>query len=379
MINLEQQIIKQITKAQNILIVFPEGEGDALASALALFIFLKNLNKTVDVAANTNSSLGDPLQFLPSYHDIKRDLNNLRQFIVSINIHQAKIKQIKYTLNQETLNFIISPKQGWFKSEDVSSRAGQFKYDLIITIGANDLESLGEIYDSAVEFFYKTPLINLDRQSTNEDFGQINLVDLNAVANAEILFYFLKNYRQDLIDEDVATCLLAGIIIQTKNFKTSNLTPRILLTASKLISLGARREEIVKNLYRSRSLSSLKLWGKLLNNLNSLKNNKIIWSILKAQDIKQSGGNSNDLEDVIEELIANVPQTKVIIVFYEDRKDRTKIIAYTLKNINALDLFKKYSPNGNHKIVRFSLKQNLTEVTDKIISELKERLDKLER
>lgn len=378
MLNLEQQITKQLEKSQNILIIFPaDDSGDATASALALFLFLKKIKKKPEIACSPKTVAQTSLAFLPAYQEIQDNLNNLRRFIVSLNIQGTTINQIKYTIENNQLNFIISPASGWFKPEDVTARAGEFKYDLIVTIGTADLESLGLLYDSNIEFFYKTTIINIDHQSQNEDFGQINLIDLNAVASSEILFYLLRSYRSDLIDEDIATCLLAGIIQQTRNFKTANLTPRTLLTTSQLITLGARREEIVDHLYRSRNIASLKLWGKVLNNLKSEINNELIWSGLKLTDFQETGTSAADLIDVIDELIASVPSAKAIAIFYEEASDKTRLIVYTLKNINALDLLRDYQPRGTIKTAQAILEGNLEKNTKKIIGELQNKLDKL--
>ena len=378
MLNLEQQIARQIEKSQNILIVLPgDHDGDTVASALALFLFLKNLNKTTEICSSRRVKTAESLSFLPAYSDVHTSLNNLRRFIVSINIHEAKVSQIKYTIDGGQLNFIISPDTGWFKPEDVNARAGDFRYDLIITVGASDLESLEKIYDDNVEFFYKTNIINFDHHSTNEDFGQINFIDLNAVATAEILFNFMKNYKPELINEDVATCLLTGIIQQTKNFKTANLTPRTLLTASELITLGARREEIVKNLYRNRNISSLKLWGKILNNLQTVKNGELLWSGISAADFKETGAADSDLTDIVDELIASVPSAKIIALLYEETNQQTKVIIYSLKNINALELIQEYSPHGTVKMAQVSINQGLAATEKELIDNLQTKLDKL--
>ncbi|MFA6995521.1 MAG: DHH family phosphoesterase [Patescibacteria group bacterium] len=375
MLNLEQQIVNQLEKSKNILIVFPiDGSGDALASALALFLFLKKTGKEVEIAKSETIETRQSLSFLPAYSEIKDDLSNLRRFIVSVNIHESKINQIKYTIDQDRLNFIISPASGWFKPEDVTTRAGEFKYDLIVTLGTADLESLGELYDTNVEFFYKTTIINIDHQASNEGFGQINLIDLNAVANSEILFYLLKNHKPELITEDIATCLLTGIIQQTKNFKTANLTPRTLLITSQLITLGARREEIVNHLYRSRDISSLKLWGKVLNNLETTENNELLWSKLNNSDFQETGTNNNDLTEVIDELIASVPNAKIIAIFCKEETDKTKIIIFTLKNINALELMKEYAPSGTIRLAQALVNRSLKKTMEEIIPKLQKSL-----
>lgn len=378
MLDLEQQIFRQLEKSKNVLIVFPaDRDNDAIASALALFLFLKKIGVETEIAGFKNDDRSESLFFLPSYQEIKKQLDNLRRFIVSLDISQAKVNQIKYSVDADQLNFIISPKTGWFKPEDVSTRTGEFKYDLIFTVGVSDLEALGQLYDDNVEFFYKTTIINIDHQAANEEFGQINFVDLNAITTAEIIFYLLKNYKPEMISEDIATCLLAGIIQRTKNFKTANLTPRVLLTTSELITLGARREEIITHLYRSRDMSSLKLWGKILNNLQTEKNNELLWSKLDSRDFKETGATIDSLNDIIDELIATVPSAKIILIFCEEAPDKTTLLAYSLKNINVLEFIKEYGALGGIKAAQATLNMGIKIATSQIIPKLQNKLEKL--
>ncbi len=381
MLNLEQQIFKQIERSKRPLIVLPaDRSGGSLAAALAFYLFLEKINIKADIAASQEESISLSRQwsFLPGYKNIISDLKNLRQFIISLDIKKSKVKQIKYTLAEDKLNFIISPERGWFESKDVQSFPGGFKYDLIIALDALDLEALGEIYDNNVEFFYKTTLINIDRHPGNEEFGQINFIDLNVVATTEILYYLFKNYKDKLIDEDIATCLLAGIISDTKNFKVSNLTPRTLLATSQLIDLGGRREEIVNHLYRSRSFRALKLWGKLLNNLKSEEGNKLVWSKLNPDDFINTGASEKELIEIIDELVLNLNKSFLLAIIYQlNNEEAPKLILQTIKNINALKIGIPWLARGNSKRAIADLKnQSLKEASREIIDKLTEQLAK---
>ncbi len=377
MLNQEQQIFDQIEKANNILITFKKvWSGDAVASALGLYLFLRKLNKNVEIASNQfeNNSL---LNFLPSYSIIQSALNNLRKFIVSLDITNAKVGQIKYKLEENTLNFIISPKEGFFTHEDIKSRSGDFKYDLIITLDTPDLESLGSIYDNDTEFFYRVPIINIDHHSGNENFGQINCVELTAISTSEILFNLFADHYQDKIDEDIATCLLAGIISKTRSFKTQNITPQALSASSCLISLGARREEIVNALYRSRSINVLKLWGRVLARLTSSLDNSLVWSVLTKSDFEKTSTEEKDLHEVIDELIINIPRAKVIVLIYEmETEGNVKALVYSVKNINSADIVKTWNPTGDKNLSKIILHKSLKEAETDITGHIEKELGK---
>ena len=102
-----------------------------------------------------------------------------------------------------------------------------------------------------MDFFYQTPIINIDHQTHNENYGQINLIELKALAVVEIIFSLINKWDKNLIDEDTATCLLTGLYDKTWGFKSSQTTPQTLNTADQLINLGARQNKIVYNLYQA--------------------------------------------------------------------------------------------------------------------------------
>jgi phosphoesterase RecJ-like protein len=387
MLNQEEQFFKEINKAKSVLITFSvDFNGDAISSSLALYWLLKKMGKQVNIVADPSLSDNSEqissekiFNFLPGFSAIKNTLDNVRKFIVSLDISNTQVDQIKYTLEKNKLNFIVSPKKGFFSDKDISTHTSGFKYDLIITVDAMDLESLGKTYDNNVEFFYKTPIINLDHHASNEEFGQINIINLNAISSSEIIFNIFKGQSVDLIDEDIATCLLAGIIYKSKSFKSPNLTPKTLLSTSQLINLGARREEIINNLYRSRSLASLKLWGRVLNNLKAINEQEIIYSFVKTQDFKDTAASSKHLLSVVEELIASIPKAKIIIIFYPQNNNTniTNFFIYSVKNLNSLELAKEYQAQGSQKIAQGSVNKKLEEATNEVLNIVKTKLAKM--
>jgi nanoRNase/pAp phosphatase (c-di-AMP/oligoRNAs hydrolase) len=364
--------------SQSPLLVFPaDWNGDAVASTLALFLFLKKLGKNPEIAAEATPR-SRPWSFLPNFNEIKESITGLRQFIISVDTSHVAIEKIKYNLGEKKLDFIISPKTGWFGPQDITTSGSAFKYDLIVAIGAADKESLGHIYENNVEFFYQTNLINIDCQADNEEFGQINLININAAANAETLTDLFQETHSELFDEDIATCLLTGIISGTKNFRTLNLTPHTLQLTSKLIALGGRREEITDHLYRSRDFKTLKLWGKVLANLKSAAAGSLVWSTIKRNDFVEAGASEDNLLDIIDELIINIPEAKLITLLFEDPQSQKNFAwLYSIKNINSLEMLEGYQPQGNAKVARATLTGDFNSASQKYRETLETKLKNL--
>ncbi len=263
----EQQIYNYINEAKKILICFKRDfEIDSLTSALALGGCLRKLDKQVTIVCSDFLAF-ERLAFLPTINEVKGELPNLKKFIISIDVSQAPVKELSYEVQDGKLKIFITPKEGLLTAEQTKFEKSDFGFDLIFTVDTPDLESLGKIYEKNTEFFYEVPVINIDHQPENEHFGQINYVNLTATSTAEIIYREIESFGKDIIDEDLATLLLAGLISKTKNFRSLQITPQTLIATSSLILAGARREEIVNNLYRTKSVNDLKLWGRVLARL----------------------------------------------------------------------------------------------------------------
>jgi nanoRNase/pAp phosphatase (c-di-AMP/oligoRNAs hydrolase) len=370
-----EQVFEQINKANKTLILANHDSGDSLAASLALFLFLQATEKTADLICG-DCNTQHRFNFLPAWDQIKSQMEARDKFVISLDTRQIKTDQVKYKVEKDHLNFIITAKEGKFSAADVSFSNGP-EYDLIITIGYADLDSLGEIYEDHADFFYKTAIINIDHDPANESFGQINTIDLNATSNCEIMFTLLRTQNQKLINEDVATCLLTGMISKTKSFKTNNVTPQTLTTASELITMGADRTKIVDRLYRSRRLGVLNLWGKVLTGLNGALDNKLIWAKLAQADFTETKTDPEDLADVIDELIINIPQAKLIALSCQTADNLTLVILYAPKTLNCLEIAKEFNPQGTKSMVKITLAEPLDQATDKIISTLKNQMKQL--
>ena len=104
MLNQQQQINEQIKKAENILITFNKiWNGDAIASALAMYLFLKKIGKKVAVAAERFEP-GKNYAFLPAFGDIRHDIDSLSQFVITLDLANAKVDKVKYQTEDAALS-----------------------------------------------------------------------------------------------------------------------------------------------------------------------------------------------------------------------------------------------------------------------------------
>lgn len=363
-----------VQKSSQILILFPKdkkGESAPVA-ALALMQFLRK-NKIQAEIACQDFSRGEKLAFLPDIAQIQPNIKIQKKFVVSIDISKSEVEEFSYNINDTKLNIFITPKNGTLFDKDISTRNSEYRYDLIITLATPDLEMLGKIYNENAEFFYNTPIINIDNSVENEQYGQINIVDFTAASLCEIIYAIMTKTQPNAIDREIATSLLTGIIIKTRGFRSNHITPKTLETVSLLISAGAQREKIIHNLYQTKSIETLRLWGKALANLKHEKDIGLVWTSLAGADLGTH--NDEELHEVNDELINTSPDAKIVCLLYQTPQNQFKCLMGSAAGLNAANLTKAFKSTGTTNTVEFSLPvSTVNEASQLIIDELKKNL-----
>lgn len=379
-LNQTEQISKLLEDKKHILITFgSHAGGDAIASALAWHLFLANLGKRSDIVSH-GFVLPKQYEFLKGSDSIASALSQVKTFILTLDVKETGVQELSYDLVGEKLRIFVTPKQGILNKQHVKTAESNFKYDAIITVGTQDLASLGPVHTSHPELFEKTPVLNIDSETSNEHFGHINTVDVTATSTAEVLFDLLKKMKPEHIDADVATALLTGMIAKTRSFKGENVRPHTLSVAGKLINLGADRDYIVENLYRTRTIAALRLWGEALSHLHVDKDLGLVTTAITRDDFVRSGAHKHDLVDIVDELISNSPEAKIILLLHEDIDDTGKIhvTLSATKGYDAMELLKGLNAHGNidlaSTVLRDKTLKQAEEWTKKHITERINRL-----
>ncbi len=375
-----QQTQSLIDKAKNILIVFPEKHsGDALSAALSLSFYLKKINKPHMVCAS-NFKAQSELVFLPGIEEVESDLRGARHFVLSLDLNNKKLEEFSYDIEADKLKLYLLPDKGTFRQTDINLEEEEYRFDLVICLDAPDLESLGQIYTNAPDLFFKVPLINIDHKTSNENYGHLNLVDVTKASVAEVVFEYLYKINPQIFDSDLATILLSGIISKTESFKKPNLKPITLQIAAKLMALGAEREKIVTSFYRTKTLSKLKLWGRVLARLQYDKAFSLAWSAVPHTDFIKANAEDEGMDGVIEEVISNSPEAKVNVVIYESKKEKIKALIYAKEGIDVRYLVNNFEYSGSLNQVKIVFEEkSLAEAESVLIKEIKNKLESLRK
>ncbi|MBI2051038.1 MAG: hypothetical protein HYT31_04540 [Parcubacteria group bacterium] len=323
-----QQIARSLRTKKHLLITTRANpSGDCLASALAFCLLARRLGKKAAIAIDTTRfQLPQRFGFLPEYESIRHELGRESDITLEFDLNHDIIRGLTYDAHAGKLLLRIFPKEPGLVIGPVKQRQANYPYDAIVVLDSCDLESLGKVYDEHTEFFYHTDIINIDHQPENEHFGQINLVEMNAVATSEILFTLAQHLGPEFVDGPLATCLLAGIIHESRSFQAPNITPRTLAVASELVSLGADRAEIMRRLHYNKPVATLQLWGRMLESLELDADARLTWVAVSAEDFERTKTSEQDLLDVLDEVLQHAPLSRAIAIVYPAEGDFRAVV-----------------------------------------------------
>lgn len=367
-----EQFLHAVKRSERPLLVLRElAHVDDFAAAFALATTLKKLGKAADIVCAGGRS-PESLQFLKTTQPIKGDLTNLRALTLHVDVTKAKVEELSYNVVGDELRIHVTPKNGFWTQDDVKIATSAYRYDLIVVMGAADLKSLGTIFTHYADFLYHTPLINIDHGANNEHFGQTNLVDAGATSVCEVIHDLVKNLDDKLFDVEIATTLLTGMVAKTKSFRTPNVAPKTLAAASSLMTMGARRDEVVEHLFRTRSVETLRLWGRALARLKADEKAGLVWTLLTRQDFANAGANEDALSDIVSELVTTAPEARVVAIFYEHVGGYVAVHLFAERPHDALLLGAPFKASGTRERARLvPTERDIVEAERAVISHLK--------
>ncbi len=243
----KQQASEAIRQAESILIVTGQRPNvDQVSSVVALSLILRKFGKKV--TAVVSDSMPTSVSFMTGGL-VERNLTGLRDFIMRLDLSRAEVDKLKYTVENGKLNVHITPFKGGFSAQDVSFTHGDYHYDLVIVMGVASRSKLDRVFEQNSGILQSTPILNLDFHRINESYGAINLVDTNAATLSEMLISLAESLQAGLLDEQIATAMLTGIIAATDRFSAPHTTAKSMTVAAQLMAAGAKQQQIIKSLY----------------------------------------------------------------------------------------------------------------------------------
>ncbi len=310
---------KAIQDHQRILVIpHANVDPDGISSALACYELFKGLGKEVTVICPDTPP--ETLRFLPGFDRLKGEIAESQNFVITVNHGEnVEIDKLRYTVEDQKVNIIIVPKRGKITGKQITFSEGESHYDLIVCVDTADTALFGRLYTDHVDLFSDVPILNIDHHISNTKYGQLHLIDPTCASATEVLYQWFQQVPEwrTKITPDMATLLLAGLITDTRSFQNPNTTPRSLEVAAELLEKGARQQEIIQHIYKTKPLSTLKIWGRALNRIQMDATSGIVWSAISREDLQEMDATSKETHGILDELISTIPSADLHVLFTE--------------------------------------------------------------
>lgn len=250
----KKQIIDKIKDSNNVLVALNNNPTvDELSAALGLTLAINKIDK--HATAVFSGDIPAAIEFLEPEKTFENTVLSLQDFIIALD--KEKADHLRYKVEGDMVKIFITPYRTTIDEHDLEFSQGDYNVDFVLAIGVQDkdsldkaLESHGQILDDAT-----VASVGLEQPSS---LGSINWNDKNASSYCEIVAGLVKDLKADngVLDEQIATALLTGIVAATDRFSNAKTSSRVMTTAADLMSAGANQQLIAVQLQKADEISS---------------------------------------------------------------------------------------------------------------------------
>lgn len=306
---------QEIISAKSILLVSHlRPDGDTLGSVLALYLALKQLGKDVNIY-NPTKKMPRRFEFLPNINIISDEFPVLRFDVAVVcdcgSLDRAKLQKRDFTL------------------------------------------------------------INIDHHETNDNFGDINIVNKNAPSATSVVYEMLVKNGVSLTKE-IATCIYVGFIEDTGFFSYGNIDEKSLQMVLALVKSGVDLSDVALKLKQHLPLAQMRLRQHIYDVFYLVQKAKIGVAIISQEDLRRIGCELEDTKNIIN-IVRELATVEVAIMVVQKEFGGCKISLRSKKGIDVSVVAKSFGGGGHKQASGFEVDKFEPK---KIVKEIIERLNR---
>ena len=310
-------ILEEINKANSIVILTHENpDGDAIGTGLALYNALKDYGKDPDIIIPEYPKI---FQFLPGAEDIK-------------------------------------------KESDVD------RYDLAISVDCATMKRLSGFSDY---FENAKSKIVIDHHGTNTMYGDINFVNPDAPACAQIMLGIFAHLNIE-VSKEIGTCILTGIITDTGGFKYPGVTAETFEFVAWLLNKGVNVSEIYKKVLQIKTRANFELTRIASDRIEFFENGKIAYTYITQEDEEKVNAESGDHEGIVE--IGREVEGVEVSIFVRQTDEGCKVSMRSNDHVNVSDVCLVFGGGGHPRAAGAKIQGTVEQVKEKLLYQVKRQL-----
>ncbi len=241
----KQQVIEQIKNSNHVLVtVSANPTVDELAASIGLTLAINKMDKHATTVFSGH--VPSTIEFLQPEKTIETTTDSLRDFIIALD--KSKADKLRYKVEDDVVRIFITPYRTTITDKDLEFSQGDFNVDLVIGLGVTKRQDLDIAISAHGRILHDATIVALTKREAISDLGSINWQDPQASSLCEMVTSVVAEIQPEVIDGQMATAFLTGIIAETDRFKNDRTTPTALSLSSNLMSAGANQQLIAEKL-----------------------------------------------------------------------------------------------------------------------------------
>lgn len=250
--NAKAQLAEKLKASTNILVTVSRNPSvDQLAACIGLTLLLNKQGK--HAAAVFSGTVPSTLEFLQPEETLERNTNSLRDFIISLD--KSKADKLRYKVEDNVVRIFITPYKTSISEADLEFTQGDFNVDLVVALGVHLQEELDEAITAHGRILHDATVASINT-STAGSLGTMNWVDPQASSLSELVTELAELNGKDLIDNQIATALLTGIVAETDRFSNEKTTSQTMAASATLMAAGANQQLVASKLQEGLDISA---------------------------------------------------------------------------------------------------------------------------
>ena len=216
-----------------------------------------------------------------------------------------------------------------------------------------------------------TKTLVIDHHVDADEESDVRVIDPDASSASELIYLLINWYARRSntgFTPEIATCLYAGIVFDTKLFKHSH-PERALRAAAELVTHGADPQQIAENMFSHQTYQTVKTLGFALSNLTLHENGQISTLYVDHKTHAMNG----DLDGVVDHAMS-IDGVEVALFLKEQKPGQQRVSLRSRGKVDVNRIARQFDGGGHILASGCEIKGSVNEVQARLLYLVREQL-----
>ncbi len=238
------EIVKTLKEANNVLVIISRDPSiDQLSASIGLALALNRDDK--HATAVFSGEIPPMIEFLEPDKTLEKNTDSLRDFIISLD--KSKADKLRYKVEDSVVKIFITPYKTSISDADLEFSQGDFNVDAVVALGVQNKSDLDEAIVAHGRILHDATIISVSTKEASE-LGSVQWVEVGASSLSEMVTDLVVALDKKLVDSQIATALLTGVVYETDRFRNEKSSPHTMSVSGILMEAGASTQLVATKL-----------------------------------------------------------------------------------------------------------------------------------